>query len=198
MGPNHACDYVDVFMSEKDRKLVSTCPVPLLSSLLPHHLQEQYRYLDWSRFGDDGFAILLDTKHLQPFTDCLQLLHPPNIKWTVFHRKTAAYLDVSLSLKDGKIITDAFSKHNHSCLPPSSCHSPAMFKDFVQGIGTRLRMICSEDEDLDRRLEEYGKHLTLSRWKYKTAKERLVEGVKKDSPGEERNYTHTHTHQANT
>ena len=79
MGPNHACNYVDVFMSELDRKLVSTCPVPLLSSLLPCHLQEQYRYLDWWRFRDDGFAILLDSKHLQPFTDCLQSLHPPNI-----------------------------------------------------------------------------------------------------------------------
>ena len=45
---------------------------------------------------------------------------------------------------------------------------------------TRLRMICSEDEDLDWRLEEYGRHLTISGWKYKTAKERLVEGVKKD------------------
>ena len=41
-------------------------------------------------------------------------------------------------------------------------------------------MICSEDEDLDWRLEEYGRHLTISRWKYKTAKKRLVEGVKKD------------------
>ena len=47
-------------------------------------------------------------------------------------------------------------------------------------IYTRLRMICSEDEDLDRRLEEYGRHLTVSGWKYKTAKDRLVEGAKKD------------------
>ena len=100
---------------------------------------------------------------------------------------------MSLSLKDGKIITDVFSKHNHSSLPPSSCHSPAVFKGFVQGIDTRLRMICSEDGDLDRRLEDfkiqdyfiiitllYGRHLTVSGWKYKTAKERLAEGAKKD------------------
>ena len=86
MGPNHACGYADVFISELDRILVSTCPVPLLS-LLPCHLQEQYTYLDWWRFRDDGFAILLDSEHLQPFTDCLQSLHPPNIKWNCFPRK---------------------------------------------------------------------------------------------------------------
>ena len=96
MGPSHACDYVDVFMSELDKKLVSTCPVPLLSSLVPHHLLEQYRYLDWSRFRDDGFALLLDSEHIQPSTECLQSLHPPNIKWTVSHGKSATYL------KDGK------------------------------------------------------------------------------------------------
>ena len=109
-----------------------------------------------------------------------QLLHPPNMKWTLSHGKTATNLDVSLSLKDGKIITDVFSKHNHSYLKPSSCHCPAVFKGFVQGIGTRLRMICSEDEDLDQRLKEYGRHLNISGWKYTTAKERLVEGVEKD------------------
>ena len=39
-------------------------------------------------------------------------------------------------------------------------------------------MICSQDDDLDRRLEEYAKYLAISGWKYKTAKERLVEGAK--------------------
>ena len=28
IGPSHSCDYVEVYMSELDRKLVSTCPVP--------------------------------------------------------------------------------------------------------------------------------------------------------------------------
>ena len=77
-----------------------------------------------------------------------------------------------------KITTDVFSKHNHSYFTPSSCHSPAVFKGFAQGIGTRLRMICSQDDDLDRRLEEYARYRTISGWKYKTAKERLMEGAK--------------------
>ena len=41
-------------------------------------------------------------------------------------------------------------------------------------------MVCSEDDDLDLRLEEYKRHLTISGWKYKTAKERPAEGAKKD------------------
>ena len=164
MGPSHACDYVDVFMSELDKKLMSKCPVLLLLSLVPRHLQEQYRYLDWSRFRDDGFALLLDSEHIQPSTECLQSLHPPNIKWTVSHGKSATYL------KDGKkITTGVFSKHNYSYLPPSSCHSPAAFKGFAQGIGTRPRINCSQDNDLYRRLEEYPQYLTIRSkgWKIK-------------------------------
>ena len=61
---------------------------------------------------------------------------------------------------------------------PAATRQPclkALYKEYAP-----LRMIYSEDEDLDRRLEEYGRHLTATGWKYKTAKERLVEGAKKD------------------
>ena len=64
-------------------------------------------------------------------------------------------------------------------LPAAICQ-PFFFKGFAQGIGTRLRMICSQEDDLDRRLEEYARYLTISGWKYKTNKERLVEGAKKN------------------
>ena len=137
MGPNHTCDYVDVFMPELDRKLVSTCPVPLLSLLLLHHLQEQYRYLDWSWFYDDGFVILLESEHLlsnhsqaasSRFTCLTSSVLFPAGKWQPTW--------MSLSLKDGKITTSVFSKHNHSYLPSSSRHFPVVFKGCVQGIGT--------------------------------------------------------------
>ena len=41
-------------------------------------------------------------------------------------------------------------------------------------------MITSQDGDLDRRLEKYARYLTIPGWKYKTAKNRLVEGTKKN------------------
>ena len=77
---SHVCVYV-VFMSELDKKLVSKCPVPLLTSLVPRHFQ--YRYLDWSQFRDDGFTVLVDSEYIQPFMECLKWLPfspPPHIK----------------------------------------------------------------------------------------------------------------------
>ena len=180
MGPNHACDYVDVFMSELDDKLVLECPVPLLSSLMPENVREKHKSLDWSRFRDDGFTILPDERDIEAFSACLQSLHPPHIKWTVTHGHTATYLDVLLEMKNGKVVTDVFSKHNHSYLPPNSCHPPSVFKGFIQGIGTRLRMICSDDNILKERIEQYAQFLTLSGWPYKMAKARLEEGSAKN------------------
>ena len=179
MGPSHACDYVDVFMSELDKTVVNSSPVPLITSTLPPEIQEQYTPLNWSRFRDDGFTILLSENDVPPFFDFLQTLHPPNIKWTLDHGQTANYLDVKLSIKDGKITTDIYSKHNHSYLPPTSCHSPAVFKGLIQGMGVRLRMIVSEDDTLETRINEYSDHLEKSGWNRALAKERLIEGATK-------------------
>ena len=72
-----------------------------------------------------------------------------------------------------------FSKHNHSYLPPSNCHFPVVFKGFVQGIGTRLHLVCSKDDDLNRRLEECGRHLIVSDGSTKPLKRDLQKGQRK-------------------
>ena len=76
MGPCHACDYVDVVMAEIDEKLIKFAPVPLLSSLSRKPVPNELIYLDWSRFRDDGFAILPDNLYAPRFTSFLQTLHP--------------------------------------------------------------------------------------------------------------------------
>lgn len=180
MGPSHACEYVDIFMSELDEKLVRECPVPLLSSTLPQQVRDKHSYLDWSRFRDDGFTVLLNENHADSFGQFLQLLHPPNIKWTIECGQSAHYLDVALQIKDGKIETDIFSKNNHSYLPPTSCHAPSTFKGLIQGMGIRLRMIINDDEILQKRIEEYAGHLSDSGWNYDEACTKLKEGASKN------------------
>ena len=108
VGPCHACDYVDIFMDELDRELVSRCPVPLLIlwSRAPPWCKEELIYLDWSRFRDDGITILPNAEYVSAF-EHLQNLHPPDIKWVVIHGKEAEYLDVKLHIVNGLIETSA-------------------------------------------------------------------------------------------
>ena len=182
MGPAHSCDYVDVFMGKLDKELVDHCPVPLLTSLLPPAVRdrEEYRALDWNRFRDDGLIILLDEAHVSAFEQHLQTLCPPHIKWTVSHGQEATYLDIHLTIREGKIITDVFSKHCHSYLPPTSCHAPAVFKGLISGVGTRLRMICSEDDTLENRIQEYARYFAMAGWEYSTALRELRRGANRN------------------
>jgi len=179
MGPSHACDYVDCFMGALDRLVVDSSPVPMLSSLRTG-VEERDRTLDWSRFRDDAITILPSSDHVDDFVAHLQNLHPPSIKWTVKWGRTADYLDLKLAIKDGTIVSDVFSKHSHSYLPPYSCHSPGVFKGLIKGIGTRLRLLCSEDSVLEIRLLEYARYLSLSGWTWEKALSELRAGAHRD------------------
>ena len=180
MGPAHSCDYVDIFMGELDRSLVNTSPVPLVLTLLPTEDREMHQQLDWSRFRDDGFTILLHPDHAAKFESHLQSLHSPDIRWTVTTGREVTYLDVRLSMTKGGITTDVFSKNCHSYLPPYSCHSPAVFKGLISAVGTRLRMLCSEADTLEKRIEEYTKYFAMAGWDGSRAKRELRKGANKD------------------
>jgi hypothetical protein len=180
MGPSHACDFVDIFMGEIDERIVNGSPVPLVSSLAPPQVQEKLKYLDWSRFRDDAITILPDMSFAQGFEEHLQAASPPSINWTVTTTKEAEYLDVKAVIDQGKIKTDVFSKHCHSYLPPNSCHAPSVFKGLISGVGTRLRMICSEDQTLKERIEEYAEHFETSGWNKKHVLKELKRGADKD------------------
>eukprot|EP00745_Piridium_sociabile_P017617 TRINITY_DN263_c0_g1_i8.p1 TRINITY_DN263_c0_g1~~TRINITY_DN263_c0_g1_i8.p1 ORF type:complete len:903 (+),score=84.50 TRINITY_DN263_c0_g1_i8:125-2833(+) len=177
MGPCHSCDFVDLYMGELDELLINKCPVPLLSSLTPDNTQKDLTYLDWSRYRDDGITLIPELKDVDKFISHLQNLSPENIKWTIKTGKEAKYLDLNLKITDGKIVTDVNSKHCHSYLNKNSCHPPSVFKGLLIGVGTRLRMLCSEDDILADRLQEYAKHFYMAGWKYQTALKELQKGA---------------------
>ena len=179
MGPCHACDYCDVFMGELDEKLIKTCKVPLISSLLPKDSQLIDENLDFTRFRDDGISILLHEKDTHKFEQCLQNLHP-DIKWEVQPGTEKDYLDVHLMLKNGEIHSDVFSKSSHNYLPPNSCHPRSTFKGLISSVGTRLRIICSHDKYLAPRIEEYARYFAACGWNYDKARGELIKGSNYD------------------
>ena len=180
MGPCHACDYVDVFMGQLDEKLVTESPVPLLSSLQEQQGMLEDTTLSWSRYRDDGFAILPNGDKAEEFENFLQTLHP-GIQWTVSCGKRKEYLDLSITItEDGKLETDVFSKNSNSYLPPFSCHAPSVFRGVAMGIGTRLRMLVSNNDTLQERVKEYAKYLTMSGWSWKRALREIRQGASRD------------------
>ena len=52
-------------------------------------------------------------------------------------------------IKDGKIQTKIFTKSEPVYVGPTSCHDPKVFKSIFKGVGLRLRLNCSNDEDFD-------------------------------------------------
>ena len=184
MGPCHAPDYVDIFMGELDNKLVETSPIEFLGS----NVTGEQEGLCWSRFRDDGFVILPNEGDVEALETHLQTLCPGKIKWTVNKGKSVEYLDVKVTItEEGHLKTDVFSKNSHSYLPPFSCHPPSVFKGLATAMGRRLRVICSNDVDLEKRLNEYTMYLVNSGWNLRKAKRELRKGANVSRAGALRN-----------
>jgi hypothetical protein len=79
-------------------------------------------------------------------------------------------------LKNGEIHSDVFSKSSHNYLPPNSCHPPSTFKGLISSVGTRLRIICSHDEYLAPRIEEYARYFAACGWNFDKARRELIKG----------------------
>ena len=112
--------------------------------------------------GLDGLDVLLNGEaDLQAFVDHLDSLHP-NLKWETVCGKEGAYLDLWLSLEDGKIESKVYTKSPPIYLHPASCHDPAVFKGLVSGVGRRLRLNCSKDADFDEACLQYARAFAIS------------------------------------
>ena len=85
---------------------------------------------------------------LKVFVDYLNNLHP-TIKFTCSHSLTnIPFLDVMVSLKDGLIETDLYTKPNdkHQYLLISSCHPTHTKRSIPYSLALRLRRICSDND----------------------------------------------------
>ena len=67
-----------------------------------------------------------------------------------------------------------FTKSEPIYVGPKSCHDPKVFKSIFNGVGLRIRLNCSEDEDFDLAVEKYSKAMAVSGYKYQKAKSELM------------------------
>ena len=135
----------------KDRGIDNARPV---SNVLRSHI--------WWRFIDDIFMIWTHSlDDLQTFTTYLNNIHP-TIKFTSNHSFTSIpFLDVSVSLCNGTITTDLYTKptDKHQYLLQSSCHPKHTKRAIPFSLALRLRRICSSDDTFTLRTNELKTYL---------------------------------------
>ena len=147
MGTKMAPSYANLFMGILEQTLLSGAPS------MPH---------TWLRYIDDIFIIWNNGREeWDRFYDYLNRSHP-TIKFTsTVTTENISFLDVNIQLKNGIIKTDLYTKpsDSHNYLNWKSCHPIQCKKGLAFSLALRLRRICSDQEDFDRRCRELYTHL---------------------------------------
>ena len=163
MGSRPIPSYANIFMANRIDKHI-------LHIFKKFQTSEGMKLILFKRFLDDLFFIICGkSKDLHTIFDEINMIHPA-IKLTMNHTtidnekdpcscdilSEIPYLDVNLSLKEGKIVTDLYKKptDRNQYLLPSSCHADHTVKSIPFSLALRIVRICSEPELRNKRLKE--------------------------------------------
>ena len=160
MGTPMAPTVANLFMTSLEEKILQNSPVPV---------DPEY----WKRFIDDIFLLWVGSEEeLERFLEFLNEIHP-TIKFThSCSNDQISFLDISISLKNGFLSTDLFTKptDSHAYLLYSSCHPPHVKKNLPFSQFLRLRRICSEEPQFKKRCNELEKYLKVRGYSKKIIK----------------------------
>ena len=142
MGTRMAPSYANLFLAKFETDALSRAP---------------FQPFIWWCYIDDIFMIWTrSVQDLNTFTSFLNDIHP-TIKFTCDHSFTSIpFLDVNVSLRNGKIVTDLYTKptDKHQYLLHSSCHPIHTKRAIPFSLALRLRRICSTNETFTLRTNE--------------------------------------------
>ena len=98
---------------------------------------------------------------LNTFLTYINNIHP-TIKFThLSSNHNVSFLDISISLKDGFLHSDLFTKptDSHAYLLHNSCHPTHVKRNLPFSLFLRLRRLCSEEEQFKKRCNELERQL---------------------------------------
>ena len=147
MGTKMAPAYANLFMSRWEQRFLDT---------------QTTKPGVWWRFLDDIFSIWTHGRaSLDTFLVAINQAHP-TIKFTYnISEQEAVHLDTRVYVTEHRLETDLHTKptDKHQYLHTESCHPPHTKSAIPYGQALRLRRICSEGSNLDKRLQDLSLHL---------------------------------------
>ena len=156
---NNIFTFMEKTLKQKWGTTIGTKFAPPYSILFIAELEEEILseielkpYLWWRYIDDIFFLWEHGEEKLKKFIEYLNDKHP-TIKFTAEWSQTSInFLDVSVSLTDGKITTDLYVKatDSHQYLHSSSCHPYHCKKGIPYSQALCLNRICSDPVSFDR------------------------------------------------
>lgn len=168
MGTKMAPPYAILFMAALEESFLKQCT---------------HKPTVWWRYIDDIFMLWPHGEDsLNEFLSSLNSYHE-TIKFTYKQsRNEVEFLDVRVVRKNGKFITDLYTKptDTHQFLDPSSCHPYHCKKAIPYSQALRLNRICSEDDDFENRCEDLYDWLMERGYKHKLVEEQIKKACEFD------------------
>ena len=158
MGTRVAPTYANLFMGKLEKQLLQNCPENLK------------RFLHtWKRYIDDVLVIWTGSEaEFEEFFNFLNSFHS-TIKFDKPQYNpednSCEFLDLKISIKNGKIATDLFRKDTAKprALLPSSAHPGHITSNIIYSMAFRLIRICSTEEKFEERLTELKNDFLIPR-----------------------------------
>ncbi len=149
-GAKNSCSYSDMALEPIDDEIFNAKTTTF---------KEIHSYF---RYRDDCFLLWLGNKDLlNKFVYFVNILDP-SLKFTVeYGGKSLKFLDLLITLDNGKLNTTVYSKptDGHLYLNNASCHPKNTKRAVQHGTALRLRRICSTDAEFESKSKDYQAYL---------------------------------------
>ena len=135
-------------------------------------------YLWWWYIDDIFFIWEHGEEKLNEFIDVLNKKQPTTNFTAEWSKTQINFLDVTVSLENGKIKTDLYVKptDTHQYLHSSSCHPYHCKKGIPYSQTLRLNRICSDSTSFDRRCNDLERWLLERDYKEKEVRKQALRG----------------------
>ena len=146
-GAPNSCSYADFAVYDMEKNVLQA----------KRNTFQEMRY--FGQYRDDYLALW--TSPLEKLELFLMFLNSidSNLQFTIeVARNELCFLDLKLTLKDYEIHTTVYSKptDNHLYLKGDSCHHLPSILERQKGVASKLRRICSTDEEFNNKSKEYA------------------------------------------
>ena len=162
MGAANSCSYADIAVGIIDKIVIEESRSNFSESLY------------FGRFRDDCFNIWVGS--IERLNSFLELLNSicPSIQFTMeIGGNILRYLDILITKVGNMLTTTVYSKptDSHLYLHGTSCHPQSSKNGIPIGVATRLRRICSSDEEFAKQSTTYMAYLAAREHQPKVIKE---------------------------